>query len=125
MIAPTGTRLPLSAKLKGNLTARYQFTVNGFDAHLQGVMVAQSDVRPAMQTNYEALVGLQPGYASFDFSGGIRKSRWATELFVQNAFDRRGECSRVALCPFNASCPQRLVLPIPPRLVGLTIGQKF
>jgi iron complex outermembrane recepter protein len=37
--ARKGTELPVSPKFKGNLTARYEFPLGSFDAHLQGALV--------------------------------------------------------------------------------------
>ena len=36
--APAGTELPISADFKGNLVARYDFSLAGFDAHMQGAL---------------------------------------------------------------------------------------
>lgn len=124
ILSPAGTRLPVSAKLKGNLIARYQFTVNGFEAHVQGAMVAQTDVVPEIQQSYAQIIGNQPGYASFDLSAGIKRGTWETELFLQNAFDSRGQSIRYTECA-PTTCTLTYVLPIAPRLIGISFGQKF
>jgi iron complex outermembrane recepter protein len=124
ILSPAGSRLPVSAKLKGNLIARYQFTVNGFATHVQGAMVAQTNVVPDIQQSNVQIIGNQPGYASFDFSAGIKRGTWETELFVQNAFDRRGESIRYTECA-PTTCTLTYVLPIAPRLIGISFGQRF
>ena len=124
ILSPVGARLPVSAKLKGNLIARYQFVAGGFDAHVQGAMVAQTDVVPQIQQSYAQIIGNQPGYASVDFSTGIKRGNWEAELFLQNAFDSRGQSIRYTECN-PSTCTLTYVLPIAPRLVGLTFGQKF
>ncbi|HEY2416548.1 MAG TPA: TonB-dependent receptor [Steroidobacteraceae bacterium] len=122
--APSGARLPYSPRFKGNLIARYQFGFGPFQAHVQGAVVAQSNVLPSLSTAFDQLAGKQPGYASFDFAAGLKRDRWQTELFVQNAFDRRGQVGRYTEC-FPTTCPLVYVVPIAPRLIGLTLSERF
>jgi outer membrane receptor protein involved in Fe transport len=124
VLAPAGSRLPLSAKIKGNLIARYAFKVQDINAHVQAAMVAQTRALPQLQVDFEQIIGEQPGYASFDLSGGARVGKWDLELFVQNAFDSRGQATRYTSCA-PTSCSLIYVIPIAPRLVGITVGQKF
>jgi iron complex outermembrane receptor protein len=124
LLAATGSRLPVSAKLKGNVIARYEFKVGEAEAHVQAAMVAQTNVGPNLQQSYNAITGQQPGYQSLDLAGGWKRGKWEAELFLQNAFDKRGESIRYNEC--NPSvCTLTYVLPIAPRLVGVTVGQKF
>jgi iron complex outermembrane recepter protein len=122
--APANARLPESPNFKGNVVLHYAFTIADFGAHLQVAAVAQSDVVPAIQSAAEQQIGRLPGYASVDLAAGLARGRWQVELFVQNAFDRRGEFNRSAVCE-PTGCPLHFVGPIPPRLVGLTFGQKL
>lgn len=64
--------------------------------------------------------GWAPGYVA----AGLDRAPWQAELCVQNALDRRPDGLRDALC-IQGTCLQRLALPIAPRLVGLTVGQRF
>ena len=123
-LALAGSRLPVSAKFKGNVIARYEFKVGESAAHLQAAVVGQSSVGPNLQQTYNDITGEQPGYQSVDLSGGFKHGKWEAELFLQNALDKRGESIRYNEC--NPSvCTLTYVLPIAPRLVGVTIGQKF
>ena len=79
---------------------------------------------PQLQVDFEQIIGEQPGYASFDLSGGARVGKWDLELFVQNAFDSRGQATRYTSCA-PTRCSLIYVIPIAPRLVGITVGQKF
>ena len=124
ILSPAGSRLPVSAKLKGNVIARYDFTVGDYEAHLQGAVVAQTDVVPQLQLADAQIIGNQPGYASFDLAAGVKRGRWQAELFLQNAFDNRGQSIRYTGCA-PTTCSLVYVLPIAPRLVGVTFGQKF
>ncbi len=123
-LAPAGNRLPVSAKLNGNLIARYEFKANDFDVHLQGALVAKSGVIPALTVTDDQAIGNQPGYASLDIAAGVKHGNWETELYVQNLTDNRGQGIRYTECAPGV-CSLVYVVPIAPRLVGLTFGQKF
>jgi outer membrane receptor protein involved in Fe transport len=77
-----------------------------------------------LSTSHAQQVGMVPGYASVDLACGVGSRHWDAELYVQNAFDRRADSARDALC-VGGDCLQRLAQPIPPRLVGLTFSQRF
>jgi len=123
-LAPAGSRLPVSSKLSGNVIARYEFKLGDYDAHLQGAMVAKSNAIPALTVTDVQATGVQPGYATFDLAAGIKRGNWQTELYVQNALDTRAQGLRYTECS-PAVCSLVYVVPVAPRLVGLTFGQKF
>jgi iron complex outermembrane recepter protein len=124
VIAPSGSRLPVSAKWKGNLIARYQFTVSGFDGHVQAAVVGQTDVVPELEVSNARVLGNQPAYASVDFATGVRHGSWEAEFFVENALDKRGQARRFSTCAAT-TCTLVNVVPIQPRVVGVSVGQKF
>ncbi len=124
ILAPAGTRLPVSPLFKGNLIARYQFPLAGLDAHVQGALVSQSDVVPALEVANVQVLGKQPAYSSFDFTGGVEHGHWSAELYIDNAFDKRGEESRYSACS-PTICTNTYVWPIRPRSIGLNFSQKF
>jgi hypothetical protein len=124
VIAYSGTRLPVSARFKGNVIARYELHVADHDGFLQTAVVGQTNVVPVLQTSQAIQIGRQPGYATFDLSGGVHIRQVDLALFVLNAFDRRAESVRFGECPFGV-CAARIVLPVPPRSFGVTISEKF
>jgi iron complex outermembrane receptor protein len=124
VLAPAGTRLPVSPRLKGNLIARYAFKIGDVAAHVQAAGIAQSFVVPALTVADAQIYGNQPGYASFDFAAGFAKGSWSAELYLENAFDNRGQSFRYTSCS-PATCTLVNVIPIRPRMVGVTFGQKF
>ena len=124
LLAPAGTRLPVSPLFKGNLIARYQFPLAGLDAHVQGVLVSQSDVVPALEVASVDVLGKQPAYSTFDFTGGLAHGHWTAELYIDNAFDKRGEQARSSACA-PSQCTNTYVWPIRPRSIGLNFSQKF
>jgi outer membrane receptor protein involved in Fe transport len=132
--APAGTRLPVTPRFKANATARYTFDLGTLKPYLQGLVAhqssASSDIRTAViQTgtflvvNPAELQGRLPAYTTANFAAGAEFSNYTFEVFVQNAFDERGQLSRFQEC---GSCSQRpYVVPISPRTIGVRAGAKF
>ena len=124
ILAPSGTRLPVSPKFKGNVIARYEWSTPTVDAHVQLASVFQTDVIPSLRPLDNQSTGIQPGYGTFDFAAGMRRGNWTAELFIQNMFDNRGQAYRYGPCA-PETCTVVDVIPIKPRLIGLQFGQKF
>ncbi|MEZ0243144.1 MAG: TonB-dependent receptor [Sphingomonas sp.] len=133
--APVGTRLPVTPRFKGNVTARYEAEIqDGAKAYGQVVVAHQSsvttDLRQAVAqagtgniVNPGALLGVMPAYTTVDFSVGMNWNDWSFETFMQNAFNERGQISRFQEC---GSCSQRpYAVYIRPMTVGFRIGTKF
>ena len=125
-LAPSGTQLPVTSKFKGNVTGRYTFNLGSFDAHVQGSLVYVGSRWTDLRILQRDILGQVAAYTLVDFTAGIEKERYAFELFVKNAFDKRAELDRFAQCD-AAVCGQanRYVLPAVPRLIGLSFSQKF
>ncbi len=124
ILAPDGSRLPVSPKLKANVITRYEWAAGSFDANAQLAAVYQTDVLPALTVTDAQTLGTQPAYTTFDFSTGVKKDGWTAEIFIQNLLDKRGEAIRYASCA-PSTCTLVNVLPIKPRLVGITLGRRF
>jgi outer membrane receptor protein involved in Fe transport len=134
---PSGTRLPVVPKFKGNLVARYTFPVGGnFEAHVQGAVSYQSETNPALAPVATQYLGVQPAYAITDVLGGVSKGNFTAELFVSNAFDKRAQTYRYAECtqfvgstslfPGVPICALKPLANInTPRTLGLRFGQRF
>ncbi|MDB5681853.1 MAG: TonB-dependent receptor [Sphingomonas bacterium] len=145
--AAAGTRLPVTPRFKLNGTARYSVPVGAdVKVYAQGTVGYQSsastDVRtkvfilvlndptdpavaanPASYYNAAATLGRLPAFTTADFSIGAEFSRFTFELYLQNAFDARGQLSRFQEC---GSCGQRpYIVPITPRTIGVRFGAKF
>jgi outer membrane receptor protein involved in Fe transport len=117
-VAPAGTRLP-SPRLKGNLIARYTIHVGDYAVHMQASAVAQTWA-PSPPPNPLRV----PGYGALDLSAGLARDKWTAELYATNALDRRGEQQRFYFCPLP-TCTPLVIVPIAPRLVGLSFSQQF
>jgi iron complex outermembrane receptor protein len=124
--APKDTQLPVTPKVKGNLSARYVFNVGDFDAHLQGVFGFQGSSTSALLPSNREILGPQKAYQTVDLAAGVGKGDYSFELFVTNAFDKRAELYRYAECdPTKCGVVNSYVGTIQPRLVGVKFAQKF
>jgi iron complex outermembrane receptor protein len=136
--APNGQRLPITPKLKGNLTARYSFSLGEMDAHVQAAGVYVGRRLTSLLPEEQRLIGDMPSYTMVDFTAGIGKGNWTAELYATNAFDKRAELFRTVQCPVFVQPPisqpdlvqplcgvQPYVVPSVPRSIGLRFGQRF
>lgn len=125
-LAPEGTQLPGASKLKGNIAARYAFTLGDFDAHVQGAYVYQSSTWPDLRLAEREILGRQASYGLADFSAGLQRGGYSFELFVSNAFDERAQLTRYSKCAPVACGPVgTYVITSQPRTIGVRFGQKF
>jgi len=133
--APDGTRLPVTPKFKGNLTARYHFTLGSFDAYLQGAAVHVGQRTSDLRLIEREILGDLPSYTTLDLSAGIAKDSWALDLFLSNATDERAEISRFTQCGETVCGASGVVPGYPngqvytvtnqPRTFGIRFSQKF
>ena len=125
--APRGTQLPIQPKFKGNLTARYALPISSLDAFVQGSVSYQSASRPFLTNAEFTGSGGQnlKGFATADFSAGTKISNWSVELYIQNAFDKRGILSLNSACGITSCLAAARSFPIKPQNFGLKIGTKF
>ena len=131
---PSGTRLPITPKFKGNATVRYTWPAwTDVNAHVQGSLTyrgsAPSSLRTAIQlvgtgeiVNPNVFQGKLDSAFLFDAFAGLDFQSWMIEGFVTNLFDKRIDLSRQTAC---GSCTRALVTPGRPRTIGLRAGYKF
>jgi len=124
--APAGARLPNAPKFKGNLGARYEWSVGPWTAHVRGNLVHQSSSGPSLTTIDRDFVGHLPAYTMVDLAGGIQNDSSSFEFFVSNAFDKRAQLTRFTQClAFFCAPVATYVLPSQPRTIGLRYGRRF
>ncbi len=134
--APKGTQLPLTAKQKANLTARYVFDAFGGEGYLQAAGFVEGRRRTDLRVKENGLIGDMPGYASFDLSAGLKKNAWVFDVYMKNVFDSRGELNRFAECATSVCVQpagsqyanvfgQYYVVPIQPRTIGFRVTRNF
>ncbi|MGF7149906.1 outer membrane receptor protein involved in Fe transport [Sphingomonas zeicaulis] len=123
--AADGTRLPRQPKFKGTTSIRYDTLIGEFEAYLQGAALYQTGATQDLNVESNELLGNTSGFVSFDFSGGVKKDNWSLTLFLQNAFDRRGQLTRNTFCSIDFCAGSSRTFPIRPRFFGIRFGQKF
>lgn len=123
-LAPDGTQLPVTPKLKGNLTGRYEFELASFDAHLQVSAIYVGKRWADLRLVEREILGRLDSYTTLDVSAGMGTGAYSFELFVDNVADERGELTRFTQCA-EATCQQPYIVPVRPRTFGLRFGQKF
>lgn len=124
-LAPEGTELPTTPKVKANLIARYEFPVGEYEAHVQGAVVYVGETWTDLRLAERAIIGRQPDYATVDFTMGARRDDWDLTLFLNNAFDERGNIYRYAQCAEAVCGFQTYIVPSRPRTFGIRLGRKF
>ena len=134
VLAPAGSRLPLTARFKGNFRTRYEFPVGSMEGHVQLSASYEGsrlrDVRPVQQDIY----GRLDSYAIVDLSAGVRNDRWSLELFARNLFDESGALGRFVACNesvcgdpggVTAIGPKIYTVVSRPRTIGVRVGTRF
>jgi outer membrane receptor protein involved in Fe transport len=110
---------------KVNATARYEWIIGDFNAHLQGSLDHESGTWSDLRKYERALLGKNKAFTMADFTAGIDKDSWTLELYLKNAFDERAELGRYAECAPGTCGAEPYILPSQPRTIGLTFSQKF
>ncbi|KQS02328.1 TonB-dependent receptor [Sphingomonas sp. Leaf357] len=124
VLAPKGTRLPITPKFKANATARYSVPLGtDFKAYVQGLVAYQGSASTDIRTAAAAVLGRLSAYTTGNLSIGAETSRYTFELFAQNITDERAELSRYQAC---SVCNQRnYTVVATPRTIGIRAGAKF
>jgi outer membrane receptor protein involved in Fe transport len=123
--AADGTRLPRQPKFKGTTSIRYDTAIGDYEAYLQGAALYQTGATQDLNVNSNELLGNTKGFVSFDFSGGLKKDTWSLTLFLQNAFDKRGQLTRNTFCSIDFCSGSSRTFTIKPRFFGIRFGQRF
>lgn len=117
--AAGGTRLPRQPKFKGTSSIRYDTDIGSYKGYLQGAVLYQTGATQDLNVDSNALLGNTKGFVSFDFSGGIRRDNWTFTVFVQNAFDKRGELTKNTFCSIDFCSGSARTFVIKPQFYGL------
>ena len=133
-----GTRLPVTPKFKGSVTARYAWPVGPGRAHVQSSIAyqgsASADIRQnigpvpadpdAIPINPNDATGRIKSSTLVDLFVGYDWGKYNVELFGTNIFDERNELSRFTSCN-STYCSRNHIVPGRPRTIGLRAGVKF
>ena len=133
--AGKGTRLPLTAKLKGNSRVRYEWNAwRGVRANVQANVSYEGSRTRDIRKSVQDIYGKMDAYTLVDIGAGIDKDSWSVDLFVKNLFDARGQISKGIQCNelvcgdpggVTAIGPKIYTTVTRPRTIGLRIGRKF
>ncbi|MGH8249392.1 MAG: TonB-dependent receptor [Steroidobacteraceae bacterium] len=123
--APTGTELPITADFKGNLIARYEFPLGSFESHLQGAMTYEGRRTSDLNIADAETKGDMPSNTFLDLSFGVRKEKYAVELFLKNATDEEAPLYLISQCATGTCGEQIYGLRARPRTFGIKFTQEF
>ena len=133
--APEGTRLPLTAKWKGNSRIRYEWDAwSDVRANVQASASYEGDRTRDIRRAVEEIYGKMDAYTLVDVGAGLEKGPWNVDLYVKNLFDVRGEISKSIQCnEFVCGDPlgqtnlggKIYTTVTRPRTIGLRVGRKF
>lgn len=134
LLAPSGSRLPVTAKFKGNAIARYEFPLGSWNGHVQAAVnhigSRRSDLRPFQN----GIKGSLDAYTTADFSIGMKSDAYRVELFATNLFNSNGVINTGVQClettcgdpdGVSATGPVFYDAVIRPRIIGLKVGMDF
>lgn len=123
VLAPEGTRLPITPRFKISGTARYSVPLGSGRGYIQGLIAHQSSASSDIRIAKAAALGRLESYTTGNLALGFELAKFNFELFAQNIWDERGQISRFQQC---GACDQRpLIVPITPRTIGLRAGTRF
>jgi len=125
LLAPAGTPLPVTPKIKLNGTARYNFEVGRYDAYAQAGFNYQGDTTSYLRTSFESVIGPTGGFTTFDLSGGVSLDKTTVTAYVNNMFDNRGVLSKNSACVPSTCGPYERNYVVKPQLFGVKVGYKF
>ncbi len=124
-LAASGTRLPVTAKFKGNLNARYTFDWHGGEAYWQASVAHQGDRTNDLRDAQSAVFGKLGAYTLTDLSAGWRKDSWSIDVFLKNAFNTRGQLARFSECAALTCGAESYTVFAQPRTLGVRFSREF
>ena len=135
LLAASGSRLPVTAKFKGNAIARYEFPVADWDGHVQFAVNYIGDRRSDLRPVQNAIKGNLDAYTTADVSVGVKSDVWKIEAFATNLFDTRGVVNTGVQC-IETTCGTGVTPTTPtggafydvvikPRLIGVKFSHDF
>ncbi len=123
--APKGTRLPVTADYKGNLTARYTFDIADYEAYWQGSVVHEGRRTSDLRIVERNILGDLPAYSLVDFAIGARKNNWSVDFYIKNLLDENAQYGRNVQCPEQVCAAQVYSVAAQPRTFGIKFSQEF
>ncbi len=123
--ARSGTRLPITPRVKANLTGRYSWDIGPYELYVQGTAHHVGARRTDLRDEENTLLGNLDAYTVFDLSSGFRRGDWKVDVFLKNAFDKRTQLAKFAECATLVCGNQPYLVSTPPRTLGVRISRDF
>ncbi len=134
LLAQAGSRLPITAKFKGNALARYEFPIGNWDGHVQMAVSHTGQRRSDVRDFENGIKGDFPAFTTADVSIGIKAETYRIELFATNLFDSNGIFNTSVQC-LETTCgdpdgesntgPVFYDYAVRPRTIGIKVGTNF
>ena len=113
---PIGSPTSYSPPFSANARARYEWTVNDYNAFVQVGAAHQAHMITA--TGYVPAFDIPP-YTSYDAAAGVGKDAWTVQIFGQNLTNVNSALD------INQSQFILVEFPLRPRVLGIRISYKF
>ena len=98
MLAPAGTRLPITARFKANARPLRIPAVAGVEAMSRAI--GSTKARASDLRLFErGILGRLDDYDTVDLSAGVTNGRWSVELFVEKLMDVNGAPGKPSSAP--------------------------
>jgi iron complex outermembrane recepter protein len=135
ILAPSGTRLPVTPKFKGNAVARYEFPISSWEGHIQFAVNHNGSRRSDLRVLQNALKGNFDAYTTVDFSVGMKSDKWDIEAFATNLLNEFGVINSGVQC-VETVCGTGVTPATPtggafydtiikPRVIGIKVSRDF
>jgi iron complex outermembrane recepter protein len=134
LLAPAGSRLPVTPKIKANLVARYEFPIGDWNGHVQLAGNHTGSRTSDLRTAQKAIKGGLDAYTTVDFSVGIKNDDWKIEAYATNLFNEFGVVNTGVSCVETICGDPGGATPgggafydtvIKPRVIGLKFSRDF
>ena len=134
LLAPAGTRLPISSRFKGNALARYEFPIGTMEGHFQAGLVHEGGRTSDLRLREREILGDLPSYTTVDLSAGVKSGSWSASVYVKNLFDENAAVGNTIQCTesvcgdperLTAIGPKIYTFVLQPRTIGVRVGTKF
>ena len=123
--AASGTRLPITPRVKGNINARYTFDLGSGEAYWQAAVVHVGSRTTDLREYQSGLLGDLNAYTLLDLSAGYHRDNWALDLFLKNATNERAELAKFSECAAEVCGRQPYTVTTQPRTFGIRVSREF
>ena len=125
ILAPKGTKLPVTADFKGNVVARYHFPIAGFNGYVQGVFAHEGKRGSDLDQSANDIRGDVPASTTIDLSAGVSNESYAVDLFIKNLTNEDAPLYKTAQCTAETCGVQSYGIRVRPRTIAVRFSMDF